>query len=217
LPDVDPLANRPIELLWETGFSPLWAGSGFFLLGIQDLLKRFLPPTSLIQEGISWVAICFTAAAFAAAAIWGKRSIRARVVSPHTGYVEPKSRNWLLLPALFVPLLLVPIIIAYAFTSYGRPPAPYTLDDGKLVVPGFALVFAALSLHYGWKRKVLLLLVYGIYLICLALLIWRMPLTPTERGGLLMSGAGGPLAVFGAIRLRAFLRNSPESVEDRSL
>jgi hypothetical protein len=104
---------------------------------------------------------------------------------------------------LLVPLVLVPLVIAYAFTSYGRQPAPHLPDYDRLIVPGFAVTFAALSFYYGRKRNAPLLLAYGIYLICLALLIWWLPLTPTERSGLLMSGAGGPLAVFGAMRLRA--------------
>jgi hypothetical protein len=212
MPDVDPPSHRPLESLWETGLSPLWCGSGFFLLGVQDLLKRFLPPTSFAQQGISWIAICLAIATFAAAAFWGKRSISARSVSPRSGYVEPKSHKWLLLPVLLVPLVLASLIIAYAFASYGRQPAPYDLDDSRLVEPGFSVMFAAISLHYGLKHKAALLLVYGGYLICLALLIWWLPISPTERDGLLQSGAGGPLAVYGAIRLRAFLSGNRESM-----
>jgi hypothetical protein len=190
------------------------SGSGFFLLGTSDLLKRFLPQTTLAQQGISWLAIALAAAAFATTRIWRRRSIDARVISSSGGHMEVSSRNWLLLPMLLVPLVLVPLVVTYAFTSYGRQPAAYLVDSDRLVMPGFAVVFAALSLYYGRKRKAPLLLVYGIYLIGLALLIWWLPLTPVERDGLLMSGTGGPLAVFGATRLRAFLAAEPRPVEE---
>jgi hypothetical protein len=211
--DVDPISSRPSESLWRNGLSPLWGGLVFFLLGTRDLLERFLPPTPLAQHSARWAVICVAATLFVAVTIWGRRSIRARVVSPPSGYVEPKSHNWLLLPVLLVPLVLVPIVIANAFTSYGRSPAPYALDDDRLFAPGFAVMFAALSLYYGWKRKAPLLSVYAIYLICLALLIWLLPLSPNERDGLLMSGAGGPLVAFGAVRLRAFLRTKSKPPE----
>ncbi|HEX2655804.1 MAG TPA: hypothetical protein VHN11_19435 [Xanthobacteraceae bacterium] len=205
MPDTSPLPDRPIGLQWATGLAPLWSGLGFFLLGTQDLLKRFLPPTSSVREGMGWAALCLVAIVFVAVPIWGTRAIRARAFSLRSGYAQPKSRNWLLLPVLVVPMVLVTVVIAYAFTSHGRPPTPYALYNDRLVTPGFAVTFAVSSLYYGWKRRVPLLLAYAIYLTCLALLIWWLPLSPVERGGLLLSGAGGPLAVFGAIRLRAFL------------
>lgn len=209
MPEVDALSERPGESLWETGVTPLLSGSGFFLLGTSDLLKRFLPQTSLAQGGISWLMILLTAATFAAGGIWSRRFIRARTASPHA-HTEFKSCNWLLLPTLLVPLVLVPLVISYAFTSYGRQPAPYQLEEGRLVMPGFAVMIAALAFYYGHKRKVPVLLAYGTYLMSLALLIWWLPLSPTERSGLLLSGVGGPLAVLGAMRLRSFLRVEPK-------
>jgi hypothetical protein len=206
MPDVNKLSKRPAEYLWETGVAPLSAGLAFFLLGASDLLQRILPQTDLAQQGIKWLAICFVVAVF-----WVTRSIKDRVVSPRGGYVEPAQPKWLLwllLPALFVPLILV-----HTLTPVGSAPGHDFLDNDKLIVPGFAVLFGVMSLYEGWKRKMSLLLAYGIYLICLALLIWWLPLSATERYGLLQSGAGGPLAVFGAMRLRTFIKANPKPVD----
>jgi hypothetical protein len=199
--------------MWKVGFAPFMSGSGLFLLGTSDLLKRFLPQTALAQQGISWLILCVAGAAFAITAIWGRRSVIPYVVSPHGAHMESTSRNWLLLPLLLVPLVLLLLVGAYAFTSFGRQPTPYSIDHDRLVMPGFAVMLAALSFFYARKRQELLLWAYGFYLIGLALLIWWLPLSPTERSGFLMSGAAGPLSVFGAMRLRCFLRADPRPMD----
>lgn len=211
--DIAHTSKPPAESMWKVGFAPFVSGSGFFLLGTSDLVKRFLPQTALAQEGISWLMICLTGAAFAATAVWGRRSIIPHVASPHRSHIDSRSRNWLLLPMLLVPLVLLPLVAADAFTSYGRQPTPYSISDGRLVIPGFAVMVAALSLYNWRKRSEPLLLAFGIYLIGLALLIWWLSLGSTERSGLLMAGTGGPLAVFGATRLRASLRAESRPTE----
>jgi hypothetical protein len=205
MPDVDKLSKRPAEYLWETGVAPLSAGSGFVLLGTATLLQRILPQTDLAQQGIMWLAICFVVAM-----AWGTRSIKDRVVSPRGGYVEPAHPKWLLWFALLS--LLAPLVLVYVFFPDGGSLGLDPLHS-RLLVPGFAVLFGAGSFYEGRKRKIPLLLAYGIYLMCLALLIWWLPLSPTERFGLLQSGAGGPLAVFGAMRLRAFLKANPKQVD----
>lgn len=209
--DIDMPSKRPLESLWETGVAPLFVGSSFFMLGTSDLLKRFLPQAPLAQQGLSWVAVCFTFVALAAVALWGKRSVsRTGAITPSSGSLEPKSRKWLLVPVFLVPLVLLPLVIVYALTTFGRQPDPVFLNDTRLIAPGFAILLGVISLHHGRTRKVPLLPTYGIYLLCLALLIWWLPLSPTERFGLLESGAGGPLSVYGAMRLRAVLNADPK-------
>jgi hypothetical protein len=199
--------------MWKVGFAPFMSGSGLFLLGTSDLLKRFLPQTALAQQGISWLILCVAGAAFAITAIWGRRSVIPYVVSPHGAHMESTSRNWLLLPLLLVPLVLLPVVAAYAFTTYGHQPSPYQINHDRLTTPAFAVMLAALSLFRGWKRREPLLLAYGVYLIGLGLLIWWLPLSHTERSALLMAGASGPLAVFGAMSLRVFLGAEPRQAE----
>ncbi len=94
------------------------------------------------------------------------------------------------------------LALAYAFTSYGHLPTAYQLNDDRLVMPGFAVMGAAISFYYGRKHNSVLLWVYGVYLLGLSFLIWWLPASPIERSGWLMSGTGGPLAVFGATRLK---------------
>jgi hypothetical protein len=206
MPDVDKLSKRPAEYLWETGVAPLTVGMGFFLLGSAELLRRILPQTDLAQQGIKWLALCFVVAMF-----WGMRSIKDRLVSPRGGYVEleparPKWLLWLLLPALLVSLVLV-----YALTPAGNPIGHNFLDNDKLIVPGFAVLFGVISLYEGRMGKIPVL--FFVYMVCLALLIWWLPLSAMERFGLLQSGTGGPLAIFGAMRLRAFLKANPKPVD----
>jgi hypothetical protein len=195
--DVDTRSKRPYESLWETGVSPLLLGFAFFLLRTPDLLERFLPQFASMQNGMGWLTLCFVAA-FAAVVIWGTQSI---------------SRKVLLLPIVLIPLVLVPLVLAYAVSPFGRPATSISFDSDRLVESGFAVMLAAISLYEWRKRKTSLLLAYGIYLMCLALLIWWLPLSPTETGDLLMVGAGGPLGVFGAARLRTILRANPKPTD----
>ena len=196
-----PANERAVESAWKTGVSPLIFGSGFFLLGTKDLLRRFFPQTSLAQNGLSWLAIVIAAAVLVAGGIWTRRHVNAQAVSPRESS-SFASRNWLLLPIVLVPTVLVSLVLVYAFTSYGHLPTSYQLDDDRLVMPGFAVMCAAISFYYGRKHKSALLWAYGAYLLGLALLIWWLPASPIERSGWLMSGTGGPLAVFGATRLK---------------
>jgi hypothetical protein len=197
MPDVNTLSKRPPESLWETALSPLLAGFGFFLLETPHLLERFLPQIAPMHHGIWWLTICFVAA-FAAVVIWSKQSI---------------SRKVLLLPIVLIPLVLVPLVLAYALSPFGRPATSIYFDSDRLVESGFAVLIATISLYYWRKRKASLPLAYGIYLMCLALLIWWLPLSRTEPDDLLMVGVGGPLGVYGAARLRAILRANPEPTE----
>lgn len=198
-----------MDYLWETGIAPLSAGSCFFMLGAADLLQRFLPQTNLAQQGIKWLAICL-----GFAVMWGTRSIKDRLVFSRGGYVDHKSDEWFASVArwillLVLPMVLLPLAFIYVFAPDGH--LPDLFFDSRLIVPGFAVLFAAQTLYHGRMRKAPLL--YGIYLLCLALLIWGLPLSPTERFGLLQAGAGGPLAVFGAMRLRAFLKANPKPMD----
>ena len=197
--DVYKLSKRPAEYMWETGVPPLSAGSGFFLLGSADLLQRILPQADLAHMGIKWLAIFL-----AGAVLWSARCIKDRIVSPRGGYVEPAQPRWLL------PALLMLLILVYSTAQIGNPP-DHDFIDNRLVVPGFAVLTGVLALYHGRMRKLPVL--FGIYMVCLALLIWWLPLSTTERFGLLESGTGGPLAVYGAMRLRAFLKANPGPVD----
>ena len=200
----DKLSKRPEEYLWETGLSPLVAGSGFFLLGASELLQRILPQTGMAQQGIKWLALFAVAAV-----IWGARFIRDRVVSPRGGYVVPADPRWFLWVVLLA--MILSLLLAYTLAPAGILHDRIGFIDHHLVAPGFAVLFGILSLYYGRMRMIPLL--FCIYLMFLASLIWWLPISETEEFGLLQAGAGGPLAVFGVIRVRAFLKANPEPVD----
>ncbi len=211
--DVQSPMNSPMQTLWDIGIAPLFSGLGFFLLGMSSLLKRFIPQTSLAQNSMRWTMLLITAAALAAAAIWVRRSMNSGLFTPPGRRENVMGRAWLLLPMVVVPMVLVSLVIALGFTSYGHHPSPYMIDKDRLIMPAFAVLFAILSFYYGWKREVSLLHAFGIYLACLAVLVWWLPLSPVERGGLVMSASGGPLAIYGAVRLRAL---SPPSLHSQT-
>jgi hypothetical protein len=85
--------------------------------------------------------------------------------------------------------------------------------DQRLVVPGFAILFAAITLAYGWRDKSPLMISFGLYLLCLAPLLWWLPVSSVERGASLKVGAGAPLALGGAFILRRFLKANPRRLE----
>ena len=203
--DVYSLSKRPAEHQWETGVAPLSAGLCFFLLGIPDLLKDVLL-TDLAYAGLKFLGV------FAVPALlWGARTISNRIVSPRCGYVEPAQPQWLKwFLWLSLPMLGVPLVLAYVLNPVGSPPV-LNFVDGRLIVPGLAVLIATLSLYFGRMRKMPVL--FGIYMLSLALVIWWLPLSATERAGMLQSGTGGPLAILGAIRVRASLKANPKPVD----
>ncbi|MEP7354700.1 MAG: hypothetical protein ABI824_15840 [Acidobacteriota bacterium] len=197
MPDLDKIAKRPLEYLWESGVAPLASGSTFFLLGSSDLVLRFLPKTSAAQEGVRLLAICCVIAASLAI-----RSVKKRLVFPRAGHVEPVRHYGLI-------LLLVCIPLALTIWQGSMPDLNRLMANDRLIVTGFAVWFAVMSMHYGRKQGSPLLIAFGVYLLGLALLIWWLPLRATERFGLLEAGAGGPLTVYGAARLHSFLKSNP--------
>ena len=85
--------------------------------------------------------------------------------------------------------------------------------DGRLLVPGFAVLFAGISLASGLRQRSLLQICFGVYLLCFAPLLWWLPVSGVERSGALEVLAGVPLATGGAIRLRSFVRANPPGDE----
>jgi hypothetical protein len=93
---------------------------------------------------------------------------------------------------------------------YARAVATY---GTRLIAPGFGILFAILLLATGWRQKSALMMWFGIYFIALARLLCWMPGTNYELMSTLQVGAGLPLAVFGALRLRSFLKENPMPME----
>ena len=71
------------------------------------------------------------------------------------------------------------------------------------------VVFAIIGLDSGWRQKSALILWFGVYIACLAPLVWLLRVDNYARSGALMVALGAPIAVRGAIRLRQFVRSNP--------
>jgi hypothetical protein len=171
-----------------------------FLLGGSVLVQRFLPKTFVASEAPGWLAICC-----AAAALWGEKRLKERLVFTRGGHVELRRRWW---PFVLSGLVLQGIVIVFLVLPGHRPRL-----DGQLVWPGFAIVFAVIALASGWQLKSPLRAYFGAYLLCLAPLMWWLPVTSIERSAVLEVGAGAPLAVGGALILRRFLKANPRRSE----
>jgi hypothetical protein len=200
--DIDSIARRPAAYLAETGVPALAAGLLFSILGGSDLAQQFLPATFVARESPKWLAICCCAAV-----LWGAKVARERLVFPRGGYVELPRRSLSAVVAI-VMFALVGFAGVLALSGYHLPK-----PDGKLLVPGFAVLFAGISLASGLRQRSSLQICFGVYLLCLAPLLWWLPVSSVERNGALEVLAGVPLAAGGAIRLRSFVRANPPGDE----
>jgi hypothetical protein len=202
--DIDKIAKRPGAYLFETGVPQLTGGLIFFFSGASDLVRRFLPKTFVAQEAPKWLSICCCVAA-----LWGAKALKGRVVFTRGGYVE-LPRKWQRFGlAAFAVFGIVLLFLAPFLAQSGHLPSL----DGRLEDPGFAIVFAVVAVARGWREKSSLLTCFGVYLLCLAPLMWWLPVSSMEQGAVLEVGAGAPLAVGGAFILRRFLKANPRRLE----
>jgi hypothetical protein len=127
-----------------------------------------------------------------------------KLVFPRGGYVElPASRRryW---SAVAASLAILAVGLIWRLRSF----------EMRFIWPAFAAVFAAVALASGLQEKIRPMVWFGVYLLCLAPLLWWIPGGNYERGSWLEVGVGLPVAVFGAIRLRSFLRANPIPVQN---
>jgi hypothetical protein len=205
MPDIDKISSRPSEYLAQTGVPQLMSGVVFSLLGSVVLIRHWLPKEFLAQETPQWIAI-----AGAATVLLGAKTLRQRFVFPRGGYVEPLPRpefRFTLIAFFVVAAALT--ILASAWPGYLRS------IQSRLIAPGFAVVGASICLLSGWKQKSAPLVWLGVYFLCLAPLLWwiPIPMNSYERMSCLEVGVGIPLAVAGAVRLRRFLKTNPKPAE----
>ncbi|MEP7354701.1 MAG: hypothetical protein ABI824_15845 [Acidobacteriota bacterium] len=200
MPDLDKIAERPGWYLWETGLGPFIMGSFFFLIGTAFLTVDFIPDVPIVK-----VAALFAGTGLFFGIDWLGRYIKERKIFPRGGYVEPR-RDW---KAATLGVLPVFVLTVLWKLSTRNPHANFFFDNAKLLLPGYALWSAGSSLYYYRKFKSPASLAFGIYLICFAPLLWWLPLRPEGRFGLMSAAVGGPLGVYGALRLRKYLKTTP--------
>ena len=198
-------ARHPAWYLSRTGFLPLYTGVGLLIMGASDLALRLYPRSIAVGGGLPFLAMpCWIAAA-----LWGWRVLRRRALTIG-GFVEPPG-SWWPAPAgeksawwPFVPVAAFPVAIAlFLLMIPGHAPS---VAHG-LIEPGYTICVALAVLLEGYRRKGPLLIVFAAYLLCLARLQWSLRDTPNLL--VLTIGAGAPVAIAGAIRLRSVLKANP--------
>jgi hypothetical protein len=151
----------------------------------------------------------------AIAAMLAITAIKRRVVFPRGGYVVPvgRTRRW-----LYLGISAITVAIAVAIWAFAPSTSGHRLDflESRLVWPGFAITFSAICLSGGLQQKSASKIYFGVYLACLAPLLWWLPVSTYEQSACLEVAAGAPLAIGGAVRLRRFLRANPTPPEPRN-
>jgi branched-subunit amino acid transport protein len=196
--DVDKLAARPAAYLNETGMPMLSGGLIFFFLGASVLIRSVLPNTHLAQEGTQMLGI-----ACCGAVLWLSRRLTARLVFPRGGYVELPSRRRQYLSAIAASVAILVVGLIWGLRRF----------EIRFLWPALAVVAAVISLSEGVRQKMRPTVWFGVYLFCLAPVLWWIPGGNYERGSWLQVAVGLPVAGFGAIRLKRFLKANPMPLE----
>jgi hypothetical protein len=197
--DVDKIARRPNEYLFETGVPQFTSGLVFSLLGASTLIRSHIHLNFALDMTITLGAFALCGFAF-----WFARRVKQRAVFPRGGYVvvqRPRANRI----ALGIFLILSLLMLVRALMFYPPPRM-----DSRLIWPGFAIAFALFCVGEGWQQKSSFMILFGIYFSLLAPLLWWLPADNYERSGAMQAAAGIPLAIFGALRLRKYLKlNTP--------
>lgn len=198
MPDLDRIARRPNEYLAETGVPQLTSGLVFALLGSSVLLQSRIHQNFALQMTVSWGSIALCGTVF-----WFARRVKQRAVFPRGGYVaveRPRSSR-----------ILLGIFFALSFVIFVLGILRIHLPDlnSRLLWPGFAIMFALICVISGWKAKSSPTILYGIYFLLLASFLWWLPVNNYMRSGVMELAAGAPFGIFGAMRLRRYLKTTP--------
>ncbi|HEY1240771.1 MAG TPA: hypothetical protein VGF16_09455 [Bryobacteraceae bacterium] len=199
--DIDKLSRRPAEYLAETGVPLLAGGLVFLLLGCSILIQRILPRSFVAQEAPKWTAICCCVAA-----LWLAKLIKQRAVFPRGGYVEPQPHRK---TRILVWFAVFAVVISVPVAGLGRLP----FLESRFLWPAFAMAAAILGLVTGWRQGTPSMMWFGLYLICLAPLLWWLPVDNYERWAWAQIALGVPITIGGAIRLKRFLKAHPLPLE----
>jgi hypothetical protein len=206
--NIEQIAGRPAKYLAQTGLPQLTSGLGFSIIGSASLIQNFLAATPVYRDYSLVAAWAGTCLAFVVLCLLFV--VKRRIVFPRGGYVKPLGTRTRL---IFWPVLVGVAVLLWAVA---RRRGTQFLGDSALVWPGFAILFAVICLDGGRRQKSVPMLCFGIYLLCLAPLLWWLPVNEFARGGAFEVAAGAPLAVIGAVCLRRFLRTNPppETVDE---
>jgi hypothetical protein len=197
--NLDQIAGRPAQYLSETGTPQLLGGLVFLIVGSSALIQTLMITPGNLSLVVQYAGLCLVGIV-----AWRLSALKQKMVFPRGGYVEPRGRKWTWLGAALV------AITGLAYSVFGdRWPGFREALKSPLLWPAFLIVFAILSLDSAWRQKSALRLWFGVYMACLAPLVWLLRVNNYGRSGALMVAIGAPIAVAGALRLRRFVRLNP--------
>ena len=201
--NLDELERRPSEYVRDSGAPFLGTGSFWTIQGVLQLIWPVIARTNRNAA----LTVEAAGVAFAMLVVVGVLVVQQRVVLRRAGYAAPR-------PA-FVPVKLVFFILfgGVALVLMLFLFAPKSTDVFQFAAPGFAAFLALSVAILAWQRKNRLGYGFAAYLLVLCAVLWWS--RPGALAGLswLEIGTGFPVAIYGAIRLRQFLKANPAPVE----
>jgi hypothetical protein len=191
--DVDEITQRAQRHWTEDGLSEMMLGLLFIILAGGMLVRLAFPrwlTLDLIFPAITIVGVLGLTRGF--------KTLKERITFPRSGYValpEPTRRSRILTFATV-------FVLGAAFTL--------VLSAHIVVVPIFAGFFAAIFLWGGVQYKQTSMLWEAILILIFAVVsVWFPSLNGAAGVLALMVMIGTSMAIFGAFRLRGFLKSNP--------
>jgi hypothetical protein len=198
---IDAISSRPAEYLNDSGVASLTSGSAFVVMGISQLIWPILahthPNSALVVQSGGTVLVMLV--------LFAGMKLKQRFVFPRAGYAVPRRSPVRVLVALGLSCVFL-VLLARG----GHWALVVALPSAA---PGFAVVFALIAASTARQQKSNLGYWFALYLLCLGAVLWCTH--PNVFAGMswLQIGIGGPLAVYGAVRLRKFIEANPEAIE----
>jgi hypothetical protein len=201
--NLDELGRRPSEYVRDTGAPFLGVGSFWTIQGVLQLIwpviARTNPNAALTVEAVG--------VTFAMLVVVGVLVLQQQVVMRRTGYAAPRPSS----PPVKLVLFILAGGVALVLMLFLL--APKSTNVFEFAAPGFAAFLGLSVAILAWQKKNRLGYGFAAYLIVLCAVLWW------ARPGALASlswleiGTGFPVGVYGAIRLRQFLKANPAPVD----
>jgi hypothetical protein len=201
--NLDELERRPSEYVRDSGAPFLGTGSFWAIQGVLQLIWPVIARTNRNAA----LTVEAAGMAFAMLVVVGVLVVQQRVVMRRTGYAAPRPSSpplTLLFLILFGGVALVLILFLVA---------PKSADVFELAAPGFAAFLGLSVAILAWQRKNGLGYCFAAYLMLLCVVLWWARPGSFASLAWLEIGAGLPVAIYGAVRLRQFLKANPAPVE----
>ncbi len=188
---------RPTVYLNDSGLTTLVPGLTFLFGGISQLIWPLLHGH---QDAA--LAVQFAGVAVSILILLAGWKLRQRIVFPRSGYAVARRP----------PSLRITRFLAFAGVSLGWILARrgHGLNFAHFsAAPYFALLVALIVARATWTKKTRLGYWFAGYLICLGAVLCYLEPNPFAGMSWLEIGIGGPMAVYGAIRMRRFMEENP--------